>query len=405
MTQRIQKPRRILGLRVSPIVHRRWLTFARNRRAYVSLWLLGLIFVVSMGAPLIANDRPLFVRFEGQTFFPVLRDYSGQDFGLRLPGIDYQSRRFEVLLDRTDGWAVWPPLPFRYDTQDTSLKNKPSPPEWGQQVWARVMLFRNDYIGLRPRGEAYFQTRVAKAEAIVARPFALSDIRHWLGTDDTGRDVVSRFLWGLGTAFGFGLCFVAFTSVLGITLGTVQGYYGGWVDIVVQRLLEVYGSIPVTLIIIALITIYESSFWLLLFVLVVFNWTQFEGVTRVEVLRARNFDYVRAARALGLGDGKIMRRHVLPNAFIGPITLLPFAFAGSITILTGLDYLGFGLPRSWPSLGEMGAQASRYYYNWWQVIGVAAPTSLLALLFVFVGDGVRQAFDPRAIFTVRGGEA
>lgn len=392
---------RLLGRPVTPIVHRRWLIFARNRRAYISAWILLLVFLVSMGAPLIANDRPLFVRYEAQNFFPVFRDYSGQDFGLRLPGIDYQSRRFEALLDRADGWAIWPPLAYRYDTQDTSLKTKPSPPEWGQQVWARVILLRDQYGGIRPRGEAYFQERVQKAQNIVSAPFGPSHIRHWLGTDDTGRDIVSRFLWGLGTAFAFGICFVALTSMLGIALGTVQGYYGGWVDIIVQRVLEVYGSIPVTLVIVALVTIFDSSFWLLLFVLVVFNWTQFEGVTRVEVLRARNFDYVRAARALGMGDGKIMRRHVLPNAFVGPITFLPFAFAGSITILTGLDYLGFGLPRSWPSLGEMGAQASRYYYNWWQVVGVAVPTSVLALLFVFVGDGVRQAFDPRAIFTVK----
>ena len=410
------EPYRLFGIRVSPITYRRWVIFRQNRRAfYASIGLL-LVFIVSMSAPILANDRPLFIRYEGQTYFPVFKNYSGQDFGLRLPGLDYKSQRFAALLNRAGGWALWPPLRWRYDTQDTNLNTKPSGPEWGARVWARLIVARDGVSsgdqavlglplkipGLRGvRGEEYFQENVAKARAILDQPFTRADIRHWMGTDDTGRDIIARFLWGLYTAFAFGICFVAATSVLGISLGAIQGYYGGWVDILIQRFLEVYASIPVLYIVIALVVIFGSSFWLLLTVLVVFNWTSFEGVTRVEFLRARNMDYVRAARALGVRDGKIMRRHILPNAFIGPITMLPFAFAGSIGILTGLDYLGFGLPRSWPSLGEMGAQASRYYYNWWQVVGVGVPSALLTLLFVFVGDGIRQAFDPRAIYTFK----
>ncbi len=343
------------GLWTSPIPRRRWRVFRDNRRAYVSLYALLGLMLVSLSAPLIANDKPLFIRMGGHSYFPLLNDYSGRDFGFLLPGLDYKSPSFQAKLQTEAALVLWPPIPYRFDTIDKSLGRVPSPPE----------------------------------------------ARHWLGTDDTGRDVIARFLWGLGVSFLFGACFVTLTSIIGIMAGAVQGYYGGWVDLTFQRLLEVYGGLPSLYIIIALVIIYGSSFGLMLGILVFFGWTGFVGVTRVEFLRARNFDYVRAARALGVRDGKIMRRHMLPNAFIGPISSLPFVFAGSVTILTSLDYLGFGLPKTWPSLGEMGAQASRYYYNWWQVVGIVAPLSLLTLLIVFVGDGVRQALDPRAIFQIK----
>ena len=339
----------------SPITQRRWRVFRDNRRAYVSLYGILALLLASVCSPLIANDKPLFIRMGGQSYFPLLNDYSGRDFGFLLPGLNYKSAAFSAKLQAADAFVVWPIIPFRYDTIDKSLTRVPSPP----------------------------------------------DADHWLGTDDTGRDVVARFLWGLGVSFLFGACFVTLTSIIGITAGAVQGYYGGRVDLVMQRLLEIYGGLPSLYIVIALVIIYGSSFWLMLSILVFFGWTGFVGVTRVEFLRARNFDYVRAARALGVRDGKIMRRHILPNAFIGPISSLPFVFAGSVTVLTSLDYLGFGLPKTWPSLGEMGAQASRFYYNWWQVVGIVAPLSTLTLLIVFVGDGVRQALDPRAIFQIR----
>lgn len=342
-------------LKKSPIAQRRWQVFRDNRRAYFSLYGVLVLMLLSLSAPLIANDKPLFIRIGGESFFPLINDYSGRDFGFLLPGLDYKSNSFSRKLELEEGWAIWPPIRYRYDTIDKSLERVPSPP----------------------------------------------DSVHLLGTDDTGRDVVARFLWGLGVSFLFGACFVTLTSVIGITAGAVQGYYGGWVDLTFQRVLEVYGGLPSLYIIIALVIIYGSSFGLMLGILVFFGWTGFVGVTRVEFLRARNFDYVRAARALGVRDGKIMRRHILPNAFIGPISSLPFVFAGSVTVLTSLDYLGFGLPKTWPSLGEMGAQASRFYYNWWQVIGIVGPLSTLTLLIVFVGDGIRQALDPRAIFSIK----
>jgi len=383
----------------TPIARRRWRVFRDNRRAYISLWGVLALMLVSLSAPLIANDKPLYIHWQGQSYFPLIKDYSGQDFGFLLPGLDYSSPRFQAKLKEDEAVMIWPLIPYRFDTIDKSLLRVPSPPDWQLRGEARQQV-----ANLAERDPATLdegqQRRLADANTILATEVNWYR-QHWLGTDDAGRDIIARFLWGLAVSFVFGACFVTFTSLIGITAGALQGYYGGWVDLVFQRILEVYSGLPYLYIVIALVIIYGSSFELMLGILVFFGWTGFVGITRVEFLRARNLEFVRAARALGVSDGKIMRRHILPNAFIGPISSLPFVFAGSVTVLTSLDYLGFGLPKTWPSLGEMGAQASRFYYNWWQVVGIVAPLSLLTLLIVFVGDGVRQALDPRAIFSIK----
>lgn len=389
------------GIELSPIQRRRWAIFRSIRRARISLWLVLWMTVISLSAPLIANDRPLMIRLEGQTYFPIFKTYSGQDFGFRLPGVDYTSDRFLRQIERADGWILRPLIPYRFDTVDEDLLRSRRPPTWQPYAWAWTVRLANGG-GALDLSKALDDDQAetwTQAEKILAEPFPWREA-HWLGTDDQSRDVVARFLWGMNISLLFGLAYVILTSVIGISVGAIQGYFGGRVDLILQRILEVYGSIPVLFIVIGLVITLGHSFWLLLTLLVVFGWTGFVGITRVEFLRARNFDYVRAARALGLSDGKIMRRHVLPNAFIGPITFLPFIFAGSVTALSTYDYLGFGLPRSYPSLGQMAAAASRQYQDWWQVVGIVVPISTLTLLFVFVGDGIRQAFDPRAIFSV-----
>ena len=389
----------MFGRRLSPIAQRRWTVFRSNRLAFASLIGIILLTLVSLSSPLIANDRPLLIIYEGKWYFPTLRTYSGGDFGFRLPGLDYQGARFERAMARANATLIWPPIPYRFDTLDQRPTAKPSPPEWQARLSARRIVARLEDVSAEELS-ALEKVQKERAEALLAEPEDWYR-SHWLGTDSAGRDIIARFLWALAVSLLFGMAYVALTSTIGITVGALQGYYGGWVDIVVQRVLEVYGSLPTLFIMIALVLIFGSSFGLMLTVLVAFGWTAFVGITRVEFLRARNLEFVRAARALGVHDSKIMRRHILPNAFIGPITLLPFIFAGSVTVLSSLDFLGFGLPRTYPSLGEMAAQASRFYYNWWQVVGIVVPLSTLTLLFVFVGDGVRQAFDPRALFSVR----
>ena len=335
---------------MTPLARRRLANFRANRRGYWSLWIFLVLFVASLGAELVANDRPLLVRHDGRLYVPVLRDYPETAFGGALPtAADYRDPHVQDLI-AARGWMVWPPIPYRYDTIDWTL-DRPAP---------------------APPSRA-----------------------HWLGTDDHARDLLARLIYGFRISVLFGLVLTLASSVIGVAAGAVQGYFGGWTDLLFQRFLEVWSGLPVLYLLIILASIVQPSFWWLLGLMLLFSWMALVGVVRAEFLRARNFDYVRAARALGVGDGVIMARHVLPNAMVATLTFMPFILNGSITTLTSLDFLGFGLPPGSPSLGEILAQGkANLQAPWLGLTGFFVLAVMLSLL-IFVGEAVRDAFDPR----------
>jgi microcin C transport system permease protein len=335
---------------LSPLLRRRLHNFRANRRGYWSLWIFLAIFGLSLCAELIANDRPLVIRYDGRYYFPVLRSYPETTFGGVFPTETVY--RDPVLIDLVSakGWMLWAPIPFSYDTINYDLPvPAPAPP-------SRV---------------------------------------NWLGTDDQGRDLVARLIYGFRISVLFGLTLTLASSLIGIVAGAVQGYFGGWIDLLFQRAMEVWSGMPVLYLLIILASIVEPNFWWLLGLMLLFSWMSLVGVVRAEFLRGRNFDYVRAARALGVRNAVIMFRHVLPNAMVATLTFLPFILNGSITTLTSLDFLGFGLPPGSPSLGEMLAQGKANLQAPW--IGLTGFTVLAVMLslLIFVGEAVRDAFDPR----------
>jgi microcin C transport system permease protein len=336
--------------RLSPLTRRRLHNFRGNRRGYWSLWIFLALFGVSLLAEVIANDRPLVIRYDGALYFPVVRSYPETTFGgAFLTETVYRDPAVMTMI-RERGWMLWPPIPFRYDTINYDLP-VPAP----------------------------------------APPSAVN----WLGTDDQGRDLAARLLYGCRISVLFGLTLTLLSSAIGIVAGAVQGYFGGAVDLVFQRLIEVWSGMPRLYLLIILAAIVEPTFWWLLGLLLLFEWMSLVGVVRAEFLRARNFDYVRAARALGVRNRVIMFRHVLPNAMVATLTFLPFILNGSITTLTSLDFLGFGLPPGSPSLGEILAQGkANLQAPWLGLTGFAVLAVMLSLL-VFIGEAVRDAFDPR----------
>jgi microcin C transport system permease protein len=337
---------------LSPLARRRVAAFRANRRGHWSLWIFLALFGLSLGAELLANDRPLLVRYDGRVYVPVLRAYPETAFGGVLPTeAAYRDPAVRRLIEAR-GFMVWPPVAFRYDTIDWEL-GVPAP----------------------------------------APPSA----RHWLGTDDVGRDVVARLVYGFRISVLFGLALTLGASVVGVAAGAVQGYFGGWVDLLFQRLIEVWSGLPVLYLLIILAGIVQPNFWWLLGLMLLFSWMTLVSVVRAEFLRARNFDYVRAARALGVPNGLIMARHVLPNAMVATLTFLPFILNGSITTLTSLDFLGFGLPPGSASIGELLAQGkANLQAPWLGLTGFFTLAVMLSLL-IFVGEAVRDAFDPRRV--------
>jgi microcin C transport system permease protein len=337
---------------LSPLTRRRLAAFRANRRGHWSLWIFVVLFGLSLGADLLANDRPLLVRYDGRFYAPVLRAYPETTFGGVLPTqADYRDPAVQALIEAR-GFMVWPPVPYRYDTIDWLLRGPaPSPPS----------------------------------------------ARHWLGTDDVGRDLLARLIYGFRISVLFGLALTLGASVIGVAAGAVQGYFGGWIDLFFQRVIEVWSGLPVLYLLIILASIVEPNFWWLLGLMLVFAWMTLVGVVRAEFLRARNFDYVRAARALGVADRVIIVRHVLPNAMVATLTFLPFVLNGSITTLTSLDFLGFGLPPGSASLGEILAQGkANLQAPWLGLTGFFVLAVMLSLL-IFVGEAVRDAFDPRKV--------
>lgn len=337
-------------MRLSPLTRRRLDAFRRNRRGFWALWLFLGLFVLTLGAELVANDRPLVVGYQGSLYFPVVKDYPEVTFGGDF--LTYTDYRDPYIAQKIaeNGWALWPPL--RHDYQSISYdvaRPHPSPPS----------------------------------------------AENPLGTDDQGRDVLARLIYGLRLSILFGLTLTLVSSAVGVAVGAVQGYFGGRVDLVGQRFLEIWGGLPQLLILIIVASMIAPGFWTLLGVLVLFSWTSLVGVVRAEFLRARNFDYVRAAQALGMDDLRVMVRHVLPNAMVATLTFMPFILSSSIVSLTALDFLGLGLPPGSPSLGDLLAQGkANLQAPWLGIAGFVVVAALLSLL-VFVGEAVRDAFDPR----------
>jgi microcin C transport system permease protein len=338
------------GRRLSPLTRRRLQNFRANRRGYWSLWIFAGLFGVSLLAEVVANDRPLLVKFDGRLYFPIVWTYPETTFGGVFPTEAVYRDPAVGAMIREKGWLLWPPIPFRYDTINYELPvPAPAPPS-----------------GV-----------------------------NWLGTDDQGRDLTARLIYGFRISVLFGLTLTLLCSVIGVAAGAVQGYFGGLTDLLFQRAIEIWSGLPVLYLLIILASIVEPTFWWLLGLMLLFSWMSLVGVVRAEFLRARNFDYVRAARALGVPNRVIMFRHVLPNAMVATLTFLPFILSGSITTLTSLDFLGFGLPPGSPSLGEILAQGkANLQAPWLGITGFLVLAVMLSLL-VFIGEAVRDAFDPR----------
>jgi len=342
-----------MALHLKPLTRRRLDNFRANRRGYWSLWIFLSLFMLSLGAELIANDRPLLVNYDGKYYVPVLFDYPETVFGGFLEtNAEYADPDVREMIEKK-GWIIWPPVRFSYDTVNYELKvPAPAPPSES----------------------------------------------NWLGTDDQGRDVVARLIYGFRISILFGLTLTIISSIVGVCAGAVQGYFGGRTDILFQRFIEIWSGLPTLYLLIILASVVQPNFWWLLGLMLMFSWMALVGVVRAEFLRARNFDYVRAARALGVGNIGIMYRHILPNAMVATVTFLPFILNGSITTLTALDFLGFGLPAGSASLGELLNQGKANLQAPWLGLSAFLVLAVMLSLLIFIGEAVRDAFDPRKTF-------
>ncbi|MBL8806954.1 MAG: ABC transporter permease [Rhodospirillales bacterium] len=342
-------------MRLGELNRRRLANFRANRRGWWSLWIFLVLFAGSLAAEMIANDRPILVRYDGSLYLPFAKAYPETAFGGEFETeADYRDPHVADLIG-AKGWIVWPPIRFSYRTVNLDLPvPAPSPPT--------------------------------------------SD--NWLGTDDQGRDVVARLIYGFRISVLFGLTLTILSSVVGVMAGAVQGYYGGWVDLLFQRFIEIWDGLPQLYMLIILSAFVQPNFWWLLGLLLLFQWMGLVGVVRAEFLRARNFDYVRAARALGASDTLIMFRHVLPNAMVATLTFMPFILSGSVVALTSLDFLGFGLPPGSPSLGELLSQGKSNLQAPWLALTAFFSLAIMLSLLVFIGEAVRDAFDPRKTFRI-----
>ncbi|WP_306005399.1 ABC transporter permease [Aquicoccus porphyridii] len=365
---------------LSPLNQRRWRNFRRNGRAFWSLWIFLALFVTSLFAEFIANDKPIVVQYRGDFYYPIFNFYPETAFGgdfrteaiyrdlevqclIVTGGLDLCFDEPETLIAEAEsgvidgeaidkGWMIWPIIPYSYDTSVDRPGAAPLPPGEG----------------------------------------------NLLGTDDTKRDVMARVIYGFRLSVLFTLIVTALASLLGVAAGAVQGYFGGWLDLIFQRLIEIWSATPQLYVIIIMFAVLGRSFWLLVFITVLFGWTALVGVVRAEFLRARNLEYVRAAKALGVSNTKIMFRHMLPNAMVATLTMLPFIVTGTIALLASLDFLGFGLPASAPSLGELTLQAKQNLQAPWLAFTAFTTFAIMLSLLVFIFEGVRDAFDPRKTF-------
>ncbi|MBY0407104.1 MAG: ABC transporter permease [Rickettsiales bacterium] len=337
-------------MKLSPIGLRRWQIFKANRRGWWSLWIFLFLFFASLFVEVIANDKPIMLSYQGKLYFPVFSFYSEKDFGG-----DFETEaayREAFIADRinAEGWMVWPPIRYSHSTINYNLgRPAPSPPS----------------------------------------------SENLLGTDDQGRDVLARLIYGFRISVLFGLMLTVISSIIGVFAGAVQGFFGGWTDLLFQRFIEIWSGLPELFLLIILASMVTPNFWWLLGILLLFTWMSLTHVVRAEFLRARNFEYVKAARALGVSEWRIMLRHVLPNAMVAAMTYVPFIMSGGVTALTTLDFLGFGLPPGSPSLGELLLQGkSNPQAPWLGFTGFFVIAGMLVLI-IFISEAVRDAFDPR----------
>lgn len=335
---------------LSPIQKRRLQNFKRNRRGYWSLWIFLTLFILSLGAEFIANDKPLMVSYQGEWYFPVFETVPETEFGGFLPSETAYHDPYIQEQINAEGWILWPLIPYSYNTTIRDLSSPaPTPPTW----------------------------------------------ENWLGTDDQARDVTARVIYGFRLSMLFALTLTLISSVVGVFVGAIQGYYGGKIDLMGQRFIEVWSGLPVLYLLIIMSSFIQPGFWWLLAIMLLFSWMTLVDVVRAEFLRARNFEYVRAARALGLSNRAIMFRHMLPNAMVATLTFAPFILTGAITGLTSLDFLGFGMPPGSPSLGELIAQGKSNLQAPWLGMSAFVTLAVMLTLLVFIGEAVRDAFDPR----------
>lgn len=335
---------------LSPITQRRIAQFKANKRGFWSLWVFMALLAVCLFAEFLANDKPILIRYDNAFYMPVFKTYAETEFGGDFETEAEYRDEFVADLINEKGWMIWPPIRFSYDTINYNLTTPaPSPP----------------------------------------------DLVNWIGTDDQGRDVAARVIYGFRISVLFGLILTVVSSIIGVAVGALQGFYGGKTDLVMQRVMEVWAALPSLYILIIFSAMFAPGFWTLLAILLLFSWVSLVDVVRAEFLRARNFEYVRAARALGVGNTTIMWRHVLPNAMVATMTLVPFILTGSITALTSLDFLGLGLPPGSPSLGELLAQGKNNLQAPWLGITAFVSLAMMLTLLTFIGEAVRDAFDPR----------
>lgn len=336
---------------MSPLVRRGISNFKANKRAYYSLWIFGVIFGLSLIAEVLANDKPIVMFLDGKLFFPAFSFVAESDLGGELEiEADYSDPYVKNLIEEKNGWAIFPPIPYSYDTVDFLIdQSTPAPPSR----------------------------------------------RHWLGTDDRAKDTLARLIYGFRLSVVFGITLTFFSSLIGVGVGAMQGYFGGLVDLLGQRFVEIWAGLPVLLILIILASVIEPNVIWLLILLTCFSWMTLVAVVRAEFLRTRNFDFVKAARALGVSNRTIMRRHVLPNAMVATLTNVPFILCGAVTMLTALDFLGFGLPAGSPSIGELLAQGKANIQSPWLGLTGFFTMAIMLVLLIFISEGVRDAFDPR----------
>jgi microcin C transport system permease protein len=343
--------KKLFKLEASPLNKRRLQNFKANKRGYYSFWVFLILFLLSLPAEFISNDNPIIVKYNGNFYFPVFIEYPESEFGGFLAQTDYRDPFITEEIE-SKGWIMWPPFKYGHNTiNKIPGTTAPSPPSKENP----------------------------------------------LGTDNQSRDVLARLIYGFRISILFGLILTFFSSIIGIAAGAVQGFFGGKIDLFFQRFIEIWGGLPMLFILIILASIFESSFFMMLIILLLFTWPGLTAVVRAEFLRARNFDYVRAARALGVGNIAIMWRHVLPNAMVAAVTFLPFTLIGSITLLTALDFLGFGLPPGSASLGELLAQGRANTQAPWLGLTGFSVMAITLILIIFIGEAVRDAFDPKKV--------
>src|ERR1700704_577478 len=362
---------------VSPLNRRRWLSFKANQRGYLAFWLFMVLFVASLFAEFIANDKPFYVRYDGRSFFPVIFNYPETAFGGDFEtAADYRDPFLQKLIAERGGYMLGPPIRYSYNTHNLDLPTPaPSKPTW--------MLTEE------------------QCKAVVERKGLQScrDLEYnWLGTDDQGRDVVARLIYGFRLSVLFGLTLSLISSVIGVAAGAVQGYFGGWTDLLFQRFIEIWVSVPSLYLLLIISSVLVPGFFVLLGILLLFSWVSLVGLVRAEFLRGRNFEYIQAARALGVSNRTIMFRHLLPNAMVATMTFLPFILSSSVMTLTALDFLGFGLPPGSPSLGELLSQGKTNIQAPWLGLAGFFSVAIMLSLLIFIGEAVRDAFDPRKTF-------